>query len=66
MGVISTTMKLRIQFVAAPMAAPLVRMVRELISVGYTIQDVSDWYKTGTKEMGLHHGTPCMPIPKKT
>lgn len=29
-------MKFRIQLVAAPIAAPFVRMVRELISVGYT------------------------------
>lgn len=36
MGVISTTMKLNIQFVAVPIAAPLVRIGRELISVGYT------------------------------
>lgn len=40
MGVISTTMKLKIQFVAAPRAAPFVRIVSELISVGYTIESV--------------------------
>ena len=31
-------MKLKIQFVAVPIAAPLVRMAGELISVGYTVK----------------------------
>ena len=35
MGVISTTMKLKIQLLAVPIAAPFVLMLRELISVGY-------------------------------
>ena len=34
-------MKLKIQFVAAPNAAPFVRIVRELISVGYTKETMS-------------------------
>jgi hypothetical protein len=40
--VISTTIKFKIQFVAAPSAAPFVRIVRELISVGYTREEVRD------------------------
>jgi hypothetical protein len=35
MGVISTTIKLKIQFAAVPRTTPLVRMERELIYVGY-------------------------------
>lgn len=66
----STTMKLKIQFVAVPMAAPFVRMASELISVGYTVNTLSASMRKETRlrpwaEVNLTPGDPLHSNPEE-